>query len=108
MGKTLVVPISMTIGRTIRRYRDIKHAGRYPVIGADPRPWPSFDRPQPDHHLGGNVGMLRYEKDHGQLIVWNTPLMEHNHFPLRIPEEIADGKIKTRGSDTYAELNLGQ
>jgi hypothetical protein len=108
MGETLIVPVSTTIGRTIRGYRDIKHGGRYPVIGADPRPRPAFHHPISDHYLGGDVGVMSYEKDHRQFIVWNTPFMNHNHFPLRIPEKIADGKIKTGGSDTYAEVNLGQ
>lgn len=50
--------------------------------------------------------MLAYKKDYGQIIVWDSPLMNYDNFPFRIPEEIAYGKVKTRSSDAYIEPHL--
>jgi hypothetical protein len=108
MRVTLIVPISMTIGRTIGRNGDIKYGGRDAIVGTDPGPWPAFDHPISDYHLGGDVGVVTYEIDHREFIVRNPPLMNYGYFPFRIPEEIAYGKVKTRGPDTHTEVNLSR
>ncbi len=50
--------------------------------------------------------MLGYEKDYGQVIVWDSPLMNNNNLTFRIAVEIAYGKVKTGSPDAYVELNL--
>jgi hypothetical protein len=47
-----------------------------------------------------------YEKGHGQIIIRDSPLMDNDHFALRIPEKISHRHVKTGSPDGYVESNI--
>jgi len=52
------------------------------------------------------MGVAGYEKDYRQIIIRDSPLMNHNDFTLRIPEKISYRKVKARSSNGYVESNI--